>query len=77
MVINHDVPAKNLVEFIAYAKANPGKLSHGSTGGGAASHLSAELLKAMAGIELLHVPCKGTGQALTDLLVRVKRRTNA
>ena len=68
VVINPDVPAKSLAEFIVYAKANPGKLSYGSTGGGAASHLSAELLKAMAGIELLHVPYKGTGQALTDLL---------
>lgn len=68
VVVHPDVPAKTLGEFIAHAKANPGKLSYGSTGGGAASHLSAELLKAMAGIEMLHVPYKGTGQALTDLL---------
>ena len=68
VVIHPDVPAKTFAEFIAYAKANPGKLSYGSTGGGAASHLSAELLKAMAGIDLLHVPYKGTGQAVTDLL---------
>ncbi len=68
VVVHPDVPAKTLPEFIAYAKANGAKLSYGSTGGGAASHLSAELLKAMAGIEILHVPYKGTGQAVTDLL---------
>ena len=68
VVIHPDVPAKTLGEFITYAKANGAKLSYGSTGGGAASHLSAELLKAMAGIEILHVPYKGTGQAVTDLL---------
>lgn len=68
VVVNPQVPATNLPEFIAHAKANPGKLAYGSTGGGAASHLSAELLKAVAGIDLLHVPYKGTGQAVTDLL---------
>ncbi len=55
-------------ELIALAKASPGKLSYGSSGTGAASHLAAELFKSMAGVDLLHVPYKGTGQALTDLV---------
>jgi len=65
---NPSVAAANIRELIALAKANPGKLSFGSSGTGAASHLSAELFKAMAGVGLLHVPYKGTGQALADLL---------
>ena len=55
-------------ELVDYAKKNPGKLTFGSSGTGAASHLSAELFKALAGIDMLHVPYKGTGQAVTDLL---------
>jgi tripartite-type tricarboxylate transporter receptor subunit TctC len=62
------VKAENIRELIALARANPGKLSFGSSGTGAASHLSAELFKSMAQVDLLHVPYKGTGQALTDLL---------
>src|SRR5438128_7497062 len=62
------VQAANMRELIALAKANPGKLSYGSSGTGAASHLAAELFKSMARVDLLHVPYKGTGQALTDLL---------
>ena len=65
---NPKVQAANIRELIALAKANPGKLSFGSSGSGAASHLSAELFKSMARVDLLHVPYKGTGQALTDLL---------
>jgi tripartite-type tricarboxylate transporter receptor subunit TctC len=65
---NPRVAANNIRELIALAKANPGKLSFGSSGTGAASHLAAELFKSMAGVDLLHVPYKGTGQALTDLL---------
>ena len=65
---NPGVAAGNIRELIALAKANPGKLSFGSSGTGAASHLSAELFKSMAGVDLLHVPYKGTGQAVTDLL---------
>jgi len=65
---NPGVAAANIRELIALAKANPGKLTFGSSGTGAASHLSAELFKGMAGVDLLHVPYKGTGQALTDLL---------
>src|SRR2546428_1871588 len=65
---NPQVQASNVRELIALARANPGKLSFGSSGTGAASHLSAELFKSMAGVDLLHVPYKGTGQAVTDLL---------
>jgi len=65
---NPRVAASNVRELIALAKANPGRLSFGSSGTGAASHLSAELFKSMAGVDLLHVPYKGTGQAVTDLL---------
>jgi tripartite-type tricarboxylate transporter receptor subunit TctC len=60
--------ASNIEELINLAKANPGKLTFGSSGTGAASHLSAELFKSMARADLLHVPYKGTGQAVTDLL---------
>jgi tripartite-type tricarboxylate transporter receptor subunit TctC len=65
---NPKVQASNIAELIALAKKNPGKLSYGSSGTGAASHLSAELFKSMAKVDLLHVPYKGTGQAVTDLL---------
>src|SRR5713226_4770269 len=65
---NPKVRASNIRELIALARANPGKLTFGSSGTGAASHLSAELFKSMAQVDLLHVPYKGTGQALTDLL---------
>jgi len=65
---NPKVAAANVRELIALAKASPGKLSFASSGTGAASHLSAELFKSMAGVDLLHVPYKGTGQAVTDLL---------
>ena len=62
------VKAGSIRELIELARANPGKLTFGSSGTGAASHLSAELFKAMAHVDLLHVPYKGTGQVLTDLL---------
>ena len=65
---NPRVAANNMRDLIALAKASPGKLTFGSSGTGAASHLAAELFKSMAGVDLLHVPYKGTGQALTDLL---------
>jgi tripartite-type tricarboxylate transporter receptor subunit TctC len=61
-------PVVSIQELVALARANPGKLTYASSGSGAASHLSAELFKSMAGVDLLHVPYKGTGQALTDLL---------
>jgi tripartite-type tricarboxylate transporter receptor subunit TctC len=68
LVVHPSVNATNVKELVALAKAQPGKLAYGSTGGGAASHLSTELFKAMAGIDLLHVPYKGVGNAVTDLL---------
>ncbi len=68
LVVHASVPAKSLAEFIAYAKANPGKLSYGSAGVGSASHLAAELFKSMAGIDMVHVPNKGMNPALIDLM---------
>jgi tripartite-type tricarboxylate transporter receptor subunit TctC len=68
MEVHPSVPAKTLPEFIAYAKANPGKLSMASAGNGTIPHLAGELLKMMAGIDLVHVPYRGGAPALTDLL---------
>lgn len=68
LTVNPKVPARNLKELIAYAKANPGKLNYASQGVGTTAHLAAELLKDAAKIDLVHVPYKGTGPALTDLL---------
>src|SRR5437763_14629697 len=68
MVVYPSVPAKTLPEFIAYAKANPGKLSYGSGGVGGITHITAELFKMMAGVEMVHVPYRGVAPALTDLL---------
>jgi tripartite-type tricarboxylate transporter receptor subunit TctC len=68
VVVNPKVPASSIAELVAYAKKNPGKLTFGSSGTGAASHLAGELFKSMAGVEMLHVPYKGTGQAVKDLL---------
>ena len=68
MVVHPSVPAKTFPEFIAYAKANPGNLNMASNGNGSIPHLSGELFKAMAGVNMLHVPYRGTGPALTALL---------
>jgi tripartite-type tricarboxylate transporter receptor subunit TctC len=68
VVVNAAVPAKTIAELVALAKARPDSLHFGSSGIGAASHLSGELFKSRAGVKLVHVPYKGTGQALTDLL---------
>lgn len=68
VVVNPRLGVSNIRELIALAKAQPGKLSFGSSGEGSASHLTVELFKQMAGVELLHVPYKGTGQAVSDLL---------
>jgi tripartite-type tricarboxylate transporter receptor subunit TctC len=68
MVVNNKLPVNSVQEFIAYAKARPGKLSFGSTGVGALDYLAAELLMREAGIELVHVPYKGGPAALNDLL---------
>jgi tripartite-type tricarboxylate transporter receptor subunit TctC len=68
MVVNPALPAKTVAEFIAYAKANPGKVNMGSGGNGAPDHMSGELFKAMAGIGILHVPYRGVAPAIADLL---------
>jgi len=68
LVIHPSVPAMTLPEFIVYAKANPGKLSYGSGGLGGITHITAELFKMMAGVEMVHVPYRGVAPALTDLL---------
>jgi tripartite-type tricarboxylate transporter receptor subunit TctC len=67
-VVHPDLPVKNLKEFIDYAKANPGKLNYGSAGNGSAGHLGFEYLKSVSGTFLLHVPYRGTGPMLTDLM---------
>ena len=67
-VVNADVPAKDLKEFIALAKSRPGQLNYGSAGNGSAGHLAFEYLKMAANIFVLHVPYRGTGPQLTDLL---------
>jgi tripartite-type tricarboxylate transporter receptor subunit TctC len=66
--IHPSVPAKTLPEFIAYAKANPGKINMGSAGNGSSSHMAGELFKMLAGVNLVHVPYRGQGPAMTDLL---------
>jgi tripartite-type tricarboxylate transporter receptor subunit TctC len=68
LVVHPSVPAKSLKELIAIAKAKPGSLNYGSSGAGASPHLAAELLKSMAGIDLVHIPYKGVGPALTDVV---------
>ena len=68
VVINPAVPATSLVEFIAYAKSQPGKLSYASGGNGSSAHMSMELFKSMAGLDIQHVPYKGSTPALTDLI---------
>ena len=68
VVANNDFPAKDMKELIAYAKAYPGKISFGSSGIGAAAHLTTELLKQTADINMVHIPYKGTAPALTALL---------
>jgi tripartite-type tricarboxylate transporter receptor subunit TctC len=68
MVVNPNVPAKTVAEFIAYAKANPGKINMASSGNGTSIHLSGELFKAMTGVQMQHVPYRGSAPAVTDLL---------
>jgi tripartite-type tricarboxylate transporter receptor subunit TctC len=68
MEVNPAFPAKSVPEFIAYAKANPGALSHASAGVGTASHLAGELFKVLTGVNMIHVPYRGNGPAVTDLL---------
>jgi tripartite-type tricarboxylate transporter receptor subunit TctC len=68
LVVNPGVPANSVKELIALAKAKPGQLNYASSGSGAAAHLAGELFKAMAGVEMLHVPYKGAQPALTDVI---------
>ena len=68
MTVNPDVPAKTVAEFIAYAKANPGKINMASSGNGTSVHLSGEMFKAMTGVEMQHVPYRGSAPAMTDLI---------
>jgi tripartite-type tricarboxylate transporter receptor subunit TctC len=67
-VVNNAVPSKDLKEFIAYARANQGKLNYGSPGNGSTAHLSMELFKSMTGIQMVHVPYKGSAGVLADLI---------
>jgi tripartite-type tricarboxylate transporter receptor subunit TctC len=68
MVTNRDIPARDLKEFIALLKANPGKYSYGSSGVGTSIHLASELFKSMAGVDIVHVPYKGTVAVIPDLI---------
>jgi tripartite-type tricarboxylate transporter receptor subunit TctC len=68
MTVNKDVPAKNVAEFIAYVKANPGKVNMASSGNGTSVHLSGEMFMAMTGTEMQHVPYRGAAPAITDML---------
>ena len=68
MEVNPDVPAKSVAEFIAYAKANPGKINFASSGTGSLSHVAGELFKIMTGVDMQHVPYRGAAPALNDLI---------
>jgi tripartite-type tricarboxylate transporter receptor subunit TctC len=68
MAAGASLPAKTVKELVTYAKANPGKVNYGSAGSGSSSHLAVELFKSMAGIRMEHIPYKGTGPLITDLL---------
>jgi tripartite-type tricarboxylate transporter receptor subunit TctC len=68
MVVNPSVPAKTVSEFIAYAKANPGKINFASVGNGTSPHVAGELFKMLTGVDMAHVPYRSAGPALTDLL---------
>jgi tripartite-type tricarboxylate transporter receptor subunit TctC len=68
LLIRNDIPAKNLKEFLAYGKANPGKLSCGSVGPASTSHLACELLNMLGGVSTIHVPYKGSAPVITDML---------
>ena len=68
LTVSKDFPAKNVGELLAYAKANPGKVSFGSSGVGSAAHLTSELLAHTAGVQMVHIPYKGTAPALADLM---------
>ncbi len=69
LIINAQVPAKNVAEFIRYAKANPGKMNYATAGNGSATHLSMAYFNGLAGLDLVHVPFKATGEAVNEVLV--------
>jgi tripartite-type tricarboxylate transporter receptor subunit TctC len=68
LVVNPSVPARSVAELVAYLKANPGKVNFGTAGNGASNHLSAEYFRSVAGVDMVHVPYKGSPPAVTDLL---------
>ena len=68
LAVNNNLPVHSVAELIAHAKRNPGKLTNGSSGNGTTGHLGGELFKAMTGIEMVHVPYKGSAQAINDLM---------
>ena len=68
LIVNKDVPANSLKELIAYAKANPGKLNYASQGNGSVSHIGTEIFKQTTGVDMVHVPYKGSGPAVQDVL---------
>src|SRR3954469_14952776 len=68
LAVNKDLPVHNVMDLIAYAKKNPGKLTNGSSGNGTTGHLGAELFKMMTGVDMVHVPYKGSAQAINDLI---------
>jgi len=68
MIVNPSLPAKSVVEFIALAKAKPGKINFASSGSGTSIHMSAEMFKMLTGVDIVHIPYKGSGPALADLL---------
>jgi tripartite-type tricarboxylate transporter receptor subunit TctC len=76
-VVYHEVPAKDLREFVALAKSKPGQINYGSAGNGSAGHLAMEYLKQVSGMELQHVPYKGTGPNVTDLIAGRTQATSA
>ncbi len=76
-VVYHEVPAKDLREFVALAKAKPGQINYGSAGNGSAGHLAMEYLKQVSGMEIQHVPYKGTGPNVTDLIAGRTQATSA
>jgi len=68
LMVHSSLPVKNIKEFVAYAKANPGKINFASSGNATGGHLAGEMFKSLAGVNLVHVPYKGTSQAIADLL---------
>ena len=68
LIVHPSIPAKNVAELVTYAKANPGKISMASFGAGSSSHVAGELFKTMAGVNLVHVPYRGSAPALTDMM---------